>query len=333
MSRYGTRLGLHGEPVDRVIIVRKGARNTRVRLPYPDKPGFSPDEVHVGTTTVNEDGGVLWEKYHRTSAATWLNYSGEPRGLLKVRRVYKNVIKASLYKGNGSWSNIEDFHPNDVHFDAGQSWPKEKTDQESSTVLETTAPSVENSPHIGQRVSYIRVSTADQNLARQREAIGPIDREFQDKISARSRADRQGLEDCLDYLRAGDVLYVSSIDRLARSLVDLQRLIDEICRKGASVHFIKEHLDFSADSHDPRASLMLGILGSFAEFERSIIHERQAEGIALAKKQGKYKGRKKALSASQVEQARKQIAAGQSKTSLARELGIGRATLYRALDA
>ena len=94
---------------------------------------------------------------------------------------------------------------------------------------------------------------------------------------------------------------MASIDRLARSSVDLRSIIDQITDKGLSVHFIKKSLTFSKDSTDPRATLMLGILGSFAEFERAIIRERQAEGIALAKKAGKCKGRKRALTPEGVE--------------------------------
>ena len=83
---------------------------------------------------------------------------------------------------------------------------------------------------------------------------------------------------------------MASIDRLARSSVDLRSIIDQITDKGLSVHFIKKSLTFSKDSTDPRATLMLGILGSFPEFERAIIRERQADGIALAKKAGKSRG-------------------------------------------
>lgn len=119
-----------------------------------------------------------------------------------------------------------------------------------------------------------------------------MDREFVDKLSARSRADRPGLQACIDYLRGGDELQVASIDRLARSLVDLRQVIDQITAKAASVRFLKESLTFSAEESDPRSLLMLGVLGSFAEFERSIIRERQAEGTALTKKASKYTGRK-----------------------------------------
>lgn len=183
----------------------------------------------------------------------------------------------------------------------------------------------------GQRVSYIRVSSAEQNLARQREMIGPVNREFQDKISARSRADRHGLELCIDYLREHDQLVVSSIDRLARSLVDLRGIIDQITDKGPVCTSSRMNLTFSAESNDSRAQLMLGILGSFAEFERSIIRECQAEGIALAKKAGKYKVRKRALSPEDVAKTRRRVEAGESKVSIAEDFNTGRATLYRAL--
>ena len=192
---------------------------------------------------------------------------------------------------------------------------------------------LKGSAAVGQRVSYIRVSSKDQNLARQREALAlvGINREFVNQISARSRADRLGLEECISYVRAGDELHVASIDRLARSLVDLKQLVNELTSKGVSVHFHKEALVFTADKANSTADLMLGILGSFAEFERSIIRERQAEGIALAKREGKYKGRAPALTGEMVEQARQRVEAGESKAAVARDLGVGRSTLYRAL--
>lgn len=150
----------------------------------------------------------------------------------------------------------------------------------------------------GQRVGYIRVSTVEQNNQRQKEllnASGKIDRFFEDKISGRTKTARPGLSECMAYVRDGDELVVSSIDRLARSLTDLRGIVDELTNKGVTVTFLHENLAFAKDTSDPRADLMLGILGSFAEFERAIIRERQAEGIALAKKAGKYKGRKPAL--------------------------------------
>lgn len=188
----------------------------------------------------------------------------------------------------------------------------------------------------GQRVGYVRVSTMEQNDQRQHEllnASGPIDLFFEDKISGRTRATRPGLAECMTYVRDGDELVVSSIDRLARSLADLRALVDELTAKGVTVTFLHEHLSFSKNSSDPRADLMLGILGSFAEFERAIIRERQAEGIALAKKAGKYKGRKRALTSGQVQEAHQRAAHGESKVAIAKELGVSRATLYRALSS
>lgn len=184
----------------------------------------------------------------------------------------------------------------------------------------------------GQTVSYIRVSTIEQNLARQREAIGDVDKEFLDKQSAKSRAARPGLDACLDYLRNGDTLKGASIDRLARSLVDLRNITDEIVSKGATAMFLKENLTFAPGHTDARANLLLGILGSFAEFERALIRERQAEGIALAKKQGKYKGRKRALTPEQASEIRARTAAGESKSVLATEYRVSRATIYRTIE-
>lgn len=186
----------------------------------------------------------------------------------------------------------------------------------------------------GQRVGYIRVSSSDQSPERQIEALnnsGKIARLFEDKISGRSRQERPGLTECIAYLRDGDELIVASIDRLARSLVDLRDLVDEITNKGVTVRFLHENLSFTHSGEDARSNLILSILGSFAEFERAIILERQAEGIALAKKEGRYPGRKKSLTSKQADEIRRRVVAGESKSALARELGIARTTLYRYL--
>ncbi|MCT1428187.1 recombinase family protein [Corynebacterium sp. p3-SID1241] len=186
----------------------------------------------------------------------------------------------------------------------------------------------------GQRVGYIRVSTVEQNNQRQKELLansGKIDRFFEDKISGRTKTARPGLGECMAYVRDGDELVVSSIDRLARSLADLRGIVDELTNKGVTVTFLHENLAFAKDTSDPRADLMLGILGSFAEFERAIIRERQAEGIALAKKAGKYKGRKPALTPQQVAEIKQRALTGESKAALAREFEVTRPTVYRAL--
>ncbi|MCQ9334493.1 recombinase family protein [Corynebacterium phoceense] len=131
--------------------------------------------------------------------------------------------------------------------------------------------------------------------------------------------------------RDGDTLKVASIDRLARSLVDLRNIIDRITAKGATVSFVKENLTFTSSHSDPRATLLLGILGSFAEFEREIIRERQAEGIALARKKGKYKGRQHALTSEQINDIQARVKQGTSKSVLATEYSVSRSTIYRAL--
>lgn len=184
----------------------------------------------------------------------------------------------------------------------------------------------------GLLIGYCRVSTTDQNLDRQLETIGAVDRVFTDKASGRTGAPRQGLEDCIDWIRDGDEIRVASMDRLARSLIDLRQLVDRTLAKGASVHFIKERAIYRPDATDPRDQLTLNLLGSFAEFERSLIRERQAEGIALAKAAGKYKGRAKKLTDAQIEEIRAKIADGVPKAKLAREYDVNRTTLYRALE-
>lgn len=183
----------------------------------------------------------------------------------------------------------------------------------------------------GAVVGYARVSSTDQHLDRQVAAIGEVDKLFTDKVSGRTRADRVGLVQCLNYLREGDTLKVASMDRLARSLTDLRSIVEELVANGVTVVFLKEATTYGPGTSDARANLMLSVLGAFAEFERAIIRERQAEGIALAKQSGKYKGRTPKLTPEQVVVARERITAGVPKAKVARELGVDRTTLYRAL--
>lgn len=147
-------------------------------------------------------------------------------------------------------------------------------------------------------VGYVRVSSVDQNTERQLSGI-ILDRVFEEKVSGKD-ANRLQLQLCLDYIREGDTLHVHSIDRLARSLQDLQNIIDQLTGKGVIVKFHKENLTFSNHgTQDPFAKLLFQVLGSFAEFERNIIRERQREGIEKAKANGKYShgkgGRRKSL--------------------------------------
>ena len=185
----------------------------------------------------------------------------------------------------------------------------------------------------GQKIGYARVSSKDQNLERQTAALKKEKcfRIFTDTVSG-SSTDRPGLDGALDYARPGDQLVVTSMDRLARSLIDLHRLVDELTARDVSVKFLKEGQTYSLNS-TPIAKLMLGLLGSVAEFERSIIRERQAEGIARAKARGVYKGRAKALTDEQLAQAQEWVDAGIPKAEVARRLGIGRTTLYSYLNS
>jgi DNA invertase Pin-like site-specific DNA recombinase len=178
----------------------------------------------------------------------------------------------------------------------------------------------------GQRVGYIRVSSIDQNEARQLEGV-KTDRTFIDKASGKD-VKRPQLDAMLAFVREGDTLVVHSMDRLARNLDDLRRLVLELTKRGIRVEFIKETLTFTGDD-SPMATLLLSVMGAFAEFERSLIKERQREGIALAKKRGAYRGRKPSLNAEQAKELRKRVNAGERKTALAREFGISRETLYQ----
>lgn len=179
-----------------------------------------------------------------------------------------------------------------------------------------------------QRIGYVRVSSFDQNPQRQLEHV-PVDRLFTDKASGKD-TQRPELERLLAFVREGDTVVVHSMDRLARNLDDLRRLVHKLTLRGVRIEFVKESLTFTGED-SPMANLMLSVMGAFAEFERALIHERQREGIALAKTRGLYRGRKKALSPKQRAELRQRAAAGEQKAKLAREFGISRETLYQYL--
>lgn len=182
----------------------------------------------------------------------------------------------------------------------------------------------------GQQVAYVRVSSIGQNTARQLDGVA-IDRTFEDKVSGKD-TNRPALQECLAYLRDGDTLHVHSMDRLARNLDDLRRMVKELTGRGVIVKFHKEGLTFTGDD-SPMATLLLSMLGAVAEFERSLIAERRQEGIAVAKARGDvYKGRKPSLSDEKAAELRKRVADGDNKAALAREFGISRATLYTYLE-
>ncbi len=185
------------------------------------------------------------------------------------------------------------------------------------------------------RIAYIRVSSVDQHTDRQLEGIKSVspDKVFADKCSGKDTK-RPQLEAMLSYIREGDTLVVHSLDRLGRSLDDLRKVVTDLNSRGVVVQFLKENLTFAGDDSDTSLSkLMFNMLGAFAEFERSLIRERQREGIALAKKAGVYRGRKPSLTAEQASDLRKRVASGAKKAALAREFGISRETLYQYLRA
>ena len=180
----------------------------------------------------------------------------------------------------------------------------------------------------GQRIGYARVSSFDQNLDRQL-VDANVTKVFTDKASGKD-TQRPELDRLLGFVREGDTVVVHSMDRLARNLDDLRRLVQMLTKRGVRIEFVKESLTFVGED-SPMANLMLSVMGAFAEFERALIRERQREGIALAQKRGAYRGRKRALSVEQVAELRKHVDAGEQKAKLAREFGISRETLYQSL--
>ncbi len=180
----------------------------------------------------------------------------------------------------------------------------------------------------GQNVGYVRVSTLIQNTARQLDGV-VLDKVFEDKASGKN-TDRPELTACLAHLRDGDTLHVHSMDRLCRNLDDLRRIVKDLTGRGVVVRFHKEGLTFTGED-SPMSNLLLSMLGAVAEFERSITLERQREGIAIAKGEGKYRGRKPSLTAEGVRELQRRAAAGEKKAALAREFGVSRETVYSYL--
>ncbi|MFT6676948.1 MAG: DNA invertase Pin-like site-specific DNA recombinase [Sulfitobacter sp.] len=172
------------------------------------------------------------------------------------------------------------------------------------------------------RIGYQGVSTVDQTSNRQE--LGEVDRLFEDKATG-GNADRPALNELLAYIRPNDEVVVFSIDRLARNLRDLEDIIREVNGKGATVSFLTERLTFSG-TDDAMSVLMLQMMGSFAQFERTMIRKRQAEGIAVAKNRGIYKGRKPSIDRKSILDM---LQSGSSVTAIAKALGISRQSVYR----
>lgn len=177
-------------------------------------------------------------------------------------------------------------------------------------------------------VGYARVSSAGQSLEVQTDALraAGCEKLFMEKESGTTTDNRKALADALEFIREGDCFIVTRIDRLARSVVDLETIVAKVKAKGAFLKAVDQPIDTSS----PAGVAFLQMLGVFAQFETAIRKERQMEGIAKAKGEGRYKGRKPTVS---VEQVKAMKAEGVRPVDIASKLGIARASVYRALAA
>jgi DNA invertase Pin-like site-specific DNA recombinase len=175
------------------------------------------------------------------------------------------------------------------------------------------------------QVGYARVSSTGQSLAIQEEQLqgAGCDKLFSEKRSGTSTDGREQLQAMLEWVREGDVLVVTRLDRLARSIVDLRKIVDALTAKGVGFRCLQQG---ALDTTTSEGRLMLNILAAFAEFEVEIRKERQADGIAKAKVDGRYKGRPPSIDPAQIAALE---AEGLGATEIAKRLGIGRASVYR----
>lgn len=180
-------------------------------------------------------------------------------------------------------------------------------------------------------VGYARVSSADQNLALQRDALtaAGCERVFVDEGVSGSVITCRGLDDAMAALKAGDTLVVWKLDRLGRSLFHLVSLIAELGARGVSFRSLSDPIDTASAG----GRLVLHIMGALAEFERSLIVERTQAGIQAAKKRGAHLGRRPSLAPAQIDHARALINSGESPRAVARTMRVGKSTLYRALKS
>lgn len=177
-------------------------------------------------------------------------------------------------------------------------------------------------------VGYARVSSVGQSLEVQREQLqaSGCEKLFEEKRSGRTAADRPQLQAALEFVREGDTLVVTRLDRLARSITDLRQMVDSLAAKGVGFRCLQQG---ALDTTRSDGKLLLNILGSFAEFEADIRRERQMEGIAKAKAAGVYRGRKASIDSSAIRAA---LDAGEKPAHVARRLGIARSSVYRLME-
>jgi DNA invertase Pin-like site-specific DNA recombinase len=180
----------------------------------------------------------------------------------------------------------------------------------------------------GKLVGYARVSTDDQDCTIQIATLKRLGckKIYADKVTGRRR-DRNQLVACLDYLREGDVLAITRVDRLGRSLADLIKIADELRQRDVSLYIVQQNIDTAT----PMGQMFYAMLGVFAEFEYHLRRERQVEGIARAKAAGRYKGRKP-LAAARIAEIRRMRAEGLRPADIARRLKVGRTSVYKYLD-
>jgi DNA invertase Pin-like site-specific DNA recombinase len=179
------------------------------------------------------------------------------------------------------------------------------------------------------RIGYARVSSYGQSLDVQLEKLSSCDRIFQEKQSARSTESRDQLALCLDYVRDGDFLCITKLDRLARSTRDLLNILNKLDQKQVKLHVIDQQIDTST----PAGMLLVTMLGAIAAFENDLRKERQADGIALAKRKGVQFGRKRSLTDEQAQRLRQLRSEGKKIVELMAEFNLSKATVYRALAA
>jgi DNA invertase Pin-like site-specific DNA recombinase len=179
---------------------------------------------------------------------------------------------------------------------------------------------------VGKKIGYIRVSSVDQNTERQLAGY-ELDRVFEDKVSGKD-INRPQLIEMISYVRDGDEVIIHSMDRLARNVIDLKNIVEKLTAKEVTVRFIKENLLFTG-KQNPLSNLLLSVIGAVVEFERALINERQAEGIAIAKEKGIYKGRKLKLDKEKIEIVKQKLGQGVAKARIAKELKIDRKLIYR----
>lgn len=186
-------------------------------------------------------------------------------------------------------------------------------------------------------IGYARVSTIGQNLDSQIEQLKEQSAEkiYKEQVTATSTKQRTELKSMIEHVRSGDIVVVTKIDRLARSISDLNKIVTELNSKGVSVKFIKEQMTFEAGNNNSLNTLLFNILGSFAQFERDLIVERTSEGRERAKANGKKFGRKPSSSRKDIDKAidlyKNRSANGLSVSDILKMTGVKKSTFYYEL--